>query len=72
MVNEERVRNKLATILVNGNLKKRQNFNDYQLLRYKIRRLEKKNKPKFNSRFRRVVKVLEDFERALESVEFEF
>jgi len=70
MVNEERVRNKLATILVNGNLKKRQNFNDYQLLRYKIRRLEKKNKPKFNSR--RVVKVLEDFERALESVEFEF
>ena len=72
MVNEDRVKRKLPTILVNGSLNQRQNFNDYQLTRYKLRRLEKKNPPKFKRVIRKAVKALEEIENALESVDFEF
>lgn len=72
MVNEERVKKKLPTMLVDGSLSRKQNFNQYYAVRYRISRLEHKNKPLFRASFRKVVKALEDFEKAMNDLNFEF
>lgn len=72
MVNEKRIKKKLPELLVDGPLTQRKNFNKYQLNRYKLGRIEKKNATFFNRHFRKVVKALEEFEEAMNNTKFEF
>lgn len=72
MVNEERVRKKLPELLADGSLSVRSNLYLYQSRRRKLRRIERKHNFFFNRQVRKVVKALEDFERAMEELNFEF
>ena len=72
MVNEERVRKKIPELLSDGSLSIKSNLYKYQSQRKKLRKLERKHNFFFNRQIMKVVKALEEFENAMENVDFEF
>lgn len=76
MVNEERIRKKIPELLVDGSLSVRSNLYKYQSQRRKFRRIELKDFFSFNRHTKKcasiIVKALEEYERVMNNLEFEF
>jgi len=72
MVNKKRVKNKLPILLADGPLTVKSNLYKYQTRRKKLHRIEKRHPAFFNRYLWRIVRALDEFERALENTDFEF
>jgi len=72
VVNEERVRKKIPELLSEGSLSIKSNLYKYQSQRRKLRHIERKHNFFFNRHVKKVVKALEDFENAMDNIDFEF
>jgi len=72
MVNKKRVKDKLPILFADGPLTIKTNLYKYQTKRKKLQQIEKKHPAFFNRYLWRVVKALDEFEKALENTDFEF
>jgi hypothetical protein len=70
VVDEARVKRKIPELLINENV--RDNPKQYFLLREKAMTLERNNPNVFRGSLHKIVKSLDDLERKLDSVDFEF
>jgi hypothetical protein len=72
MVNQKRIEKKLPELLSDGSLKERENWNKYQVTRYKLSKLKTQNPSKLQNIIVNLAKSLEQLERDLQNSEWEF
>lgn len=72
MVDEEKIRKVLPKIFVNGDPRYSKALYEYQSKARKLRRIERKKPVVFNYYFGKLKQAVNNFERALKELEFEF
>ena len=65
MVNADRVKRKLPSLLVDGDTSKRKNSNAFFRNRYRLRQFIDRNPRRFNSLFNELIGVLKEIDKEL-------
>ena len=68
MVNADRVKRKLPSLLVDGSTTEKKSWNSLMRYRYRFQRFKRRNPEKFNSLANRVLADLADIEKAVNDV----
>ena len=71
MVNADRVKRKLPSLLVDGNTTKKKSWNSLMRYRYRLTQFKRRNPEKFNSLTNRVLADLANLEKAVNDQERE-
>jgi hypothetical protein len=65
MVNADRVKRKLPSLLCNGSTTDKKQWNKHNKIVYRLQRFKKRNPEKFGSLYNKLIAVLEEFENAV-------
>lgn len=65
MVDANRIKRKLPSLLINGETTIKKNWNDHNRVVYHIQQFKKRNPQKFNTLVNKLITVLEEFEKAV-------
>jgi hypothetical protein len=67
MVNADRVKRKLPSLLVDGDTSKKANYNKFMRTRYRLSRFKRRNPERFNTLTNKVIADLAELEKAVSS-----
>jgi len=65
LVNADRVKSRLPSLLVNGSTTKKKNWNSLMRCRYRYEQFKKRNPEKFNTLTNKVIADLTELEKAI-------
>jgi hypothetical protein len=67
LVNADRVKRKLPSLLVDGDTSKKANYNKFMRTRYRLSRFKRRNPERFNTLTNKVISDLAELEKAVSS-----